>query len=363
MKEIKTKKGIDSVVRIPGSKSLTHRALIASGLARGESLLKDILLSEDTLYTADALKALGVGISIEGENTIVTGTGGNFLPASVKKEIYLGNSGTSYRLLLSIVALARGEFILTGSRRMYERPIGNLVKALNKLGVVVSFLDRNGFPPVSIMAKGIQGGKVKISGEISSQFISSLLLSAPYADSDIEIEVIGEMVSAPYVELTLEVMKRFGVSYTRDGYGYFKVPAGQGYEPCHFPVEGDFSSASYFWAAAAITGERITTENLRPLTTKQGDLGLLKILEKMGCQISREHDRVVVKGGALSGIDVDMSNLPDMVPTVAAIALFARGRTTIRNVPHLRHKESDRLHAVALEWKRLGDMWKSWMTD
>jgi 3-phosphoshikimate 1-carboxyvinyltransferase len=354
MKEIRPKSSIDAAVVIPGSKSVTHRALITAGLAQGESLLKEFLTCEDTLYTANALRELGVQISIEGANATVSGLGGEFSDAPAKKEIYVGNSGTSYRLLLSIVALARGEYTLTGTPRMHTRPVGDLVKALNSLGVEASCIERDDFPPVSVNAKGIPGGSVKIPGGQSSQFVSSLLLAGPYAGSDVEIEVTGRLVSRPYVDVTLDVMKSFGIPVSRDGYRCFRIKAGQRYYPSLFKIDGDVSSASYFWGAAAVTGGTVVTENIHPHNTRQGDIALLDIMEKMGCRIERETDRVIVHGGALSGIDVDMGSVPDMVPTLAAIALFAEGKTTIRNVPHLRHKESDRLGDTALELRRLG---------
>lgn len=354
MKEIKPRSTIDARVRIPGSKSITHRALIAAGLAKGESLLEEFLSCEDTLYTVDGLRQLGINISDFENKMKVLGTGGQFRPETGIKDIYLGNAGTSYRLLLSVVALARGEYMLTGTSRMQERPVGELVAALIKLGVAASYMGRDRFPPVKIKAKGIKGGKVEIEGNISSQYVSSLLLAGPYAEKDIEIEITGRLVSRPYVDITLDVMKMFGIQVRREKYNYFKIPSGQRYKSRRFIIEGDVSSASYFWAAAAVTGGTVATENIYPHMTRQGDIGLLSILEEMGCRVERKTDQVVVHGGVLSGIEADMSTMPDMVPTLAAIALFAHGPTTIRNVPHLRHKESDRLKSIAIEWNRLG---------
>ena len=339
---------------MPGSKSITHRAFIAAGLAKGKSLLKGFLASEDTFYTVNALRELGVQISIEGADTIVSGSEGKFLPAAGRKEIFLGNSGTSYRLLLSAVALAKGEYILRGTPRMHERPIGDLVKALNQVGVEASCIEQNGYPPVLIQAKGIPGGKVNIPGNCSSQFVSSLLLSAPYAQDMIEIEVKGGLVSEPYVDITIDVMEEFGAHIDCDGHRYFKVSPGYGYIPCQFSIEGDVSAASYFWAAAAVTGGIVTTKNIRPYTTLQGDIGFLQILKEMGCQVKREIDQVTVYGGSLSGVEADMGHMPDMVPTLASIALFASGKTYIRNVPHLHYKESDRINSIALEWGKIG---------
>lgn len=354
MIEIKPRSDIDAKVRITGSKSVTHRALITASLAEGESLLEDFLCCEDTLYTVSGLKDMGAGISVEGDRVIVSGTGGDLIPPTERKEIFLGNSGTSYRLLLSIAALGQGEYLLTGSPRMLKRPIGDLARALNQLGVATSYVEKDGYPPVSIKAEGIRGGRVEIPGDISSQYLSSLLLSGPYARKDVEIEVIGSLVSRPYIDLTLDVMESFGIRVDRDGYRCFRVQAGKKYSPSRFSIDGDVSAASYFWGAAAVTGGRIITENIHPHTTRQGDIGLLDIMEEMGCQIRREADRVIVQGGDLSGVEVDMGAMPDMVPTLAAIALFAEGMTVIRNVSHLRHKESDRLGDTALEWSKLG---------
>jgi 3-phosphoshikimate 1-carboxyvinyltransferase len=356
MKEIQTRSNVNATVKIPGSKSVTHRALIAAGLAKGESRLEAFLNCEDTLHTVNGLKNMGVKISIEEDHVVVSGNGGNFYPFLQTKEIFLGNSGTSYRLLLSVAALGQGEYVLNGTSRMHERPIGDLIKALNDLGVTIFYMEKDGYPPVSVRAKGIHGGCVRIPGTISSQYISSLLLAGPYAKTDLEIEVIGDLVSQPYVDITLDVMNRFGVQVERDGYTHFKVQAGSRYQPCRFVIDGDISSASYFWGAAAVTGGTVITENIHPHHTRQGDIGLLDILEKMGCHVKKETDHVVVKGGELTSVDVDMSTMPDMVPTLAAIALFAKGKTFIRNVAHLRHKESDRLKDTAFEWIGLGGL-------
>jgi len=345
---------IKAIVGIPGSKSITHRALIVAALAKGESILKKALICDDTLFTIAALKQLGASISISDVRVGVTGTGGVFGRIPDRKEIYLGDSGTSYRLLLSTAALAKGEFCLKGSSRMDKRPIAGLVEALKHLGVNAAYSKRNGFPPVCVKADGMAGGRVSMAGDISSQYISSILLASPYAQKDVEISVGGKLASKPYVDLTLEVMERFGVKIIRDGYRHFKTPCGQRYQSRQFVVEGDLSSASYFWAAAAVTGGTVTTHNIRPIATRQGDIGLLEILQKMGCHIEKENDRVTVHGKELSGIEVDMSAMPDMVPTLAAVALFAKGRTVIRNVAHLVYKESNRLKAVATEWRRLG---------
>jgi len=338
-------------VTIPGSKSITHRALIAGGLAEGATILRNDLQCEDTLHTARALRAIGVGMKRDGDHLIMQGLGEKGPLQPWEKAIYLGNSGTSFRLLLPVLALAKGSFLVTGTPRMRKRPMGPLVDALSRLGVTIG--SDNGLPPVRISSNGIEGGSVMLPGEASSQFLSALLLSGPYAQKDVDITVSGDLVSKPYVDVTVDVMAAFGVRVERDGYSRFTVSAGRKYQPRDYQVLGDVSSASYFWAGGAIAGKTVTTQNIHP-QGRQGDIRLLKVLEEMGCGVDRQSDRVTVSGGPLKGVDVDMGAMPDMVPTLAAVALFARGKTTIRNVGHLRFKESDRLSAVAREWGKLG---------
>ena len=354
MREIKPHSRLRGTVRMPGSKSITHRALLSAALARGESTLHGCLDCEDTRLTAAALTQLGATVRRRGQRTLVLGIPGTAPPFPGRRELYLANSGTSFRLLLSFAALQRGAFLLTGSPRMRERPIGPLVQALADLGVEVSCVEKQGLPPVVVEARGIAGGTVGLEGKESSQFVSSLLLSAPYAQKDVVIEVEGDLVSKPYVDITLEVMEKFGVRVDRSGYRTFRVASGQEYTPQEMDIQGDVSSASYFWAAAAVTGGEVTTENIHPSGTPQGDIRFLDLLERMGCRVERGADRVRVCGGRLRGVEVDMSAMPDMVPSLAAVALFCRGRTAIRKVGHLRFKECDRLHAIALQWRRLG---------
>jgi 3-phosphoshikimate 1-carboxyvinyltransferase len=354
MIEISPRSNIDSEVRIPSSKSISHRALICASLARGKSQINSFLTCEDTLYTTRALRSMGLEIDFEGENVSVLGRGGIFSPFKGKKEIFLGNSGTSYRLLLSVAALGRGEYVFTGSSRMRSRPVRDLVRALNDLGVEASCIEREGYPPVLIKASGIRGGGVKIPGNISSQYVSSLLMSCPYAKNDVEIEVMGSMVSGPYLDLTIGVMSAFGIEVEHRDHSYYRISAGKRYQPRGYIIDGDVSSASYFWGAAAVTGGRIITDNIHPYDNMQGDIAFLDVLEEMGCIIQKEMGKVIVQGGKLVGIDIDMGSMPDMVPTLAGIGLFAKGKTTIRNVPHLRHKESDRISDTALELKKVG---------
>lgn len=353
MKEIRTRSEIDATVQLPGSKSMTHRALIASSLSEGKSVLTGVLTCEDTDYTRRSLLEMGVPIEEKEGALEVEGTGGTF-PAAGPAVLFLGNSGTSMRLLLGTAALSGNEYVLDGSPRMRQRPIGELVSALNKIGAKIDCLGAEGFPPLLIKGKRPLGGKVRLSGGVSSQYLSSLLLIGPCLQSGLEIEVRGDLVSSAYVDLTIQVVEAFGAHVSRQGYKRFYVRPGQAYRARRYAIEADASNASYFWAASAVTGGRVATENIDPFATRQGDIRFLNLLEQMGCAVKREAGRVAVEGGPLRGVDADMSAMPDLVPTLAAAALFAEGKTVIRNVPHLRHKESDRLKCIGLEWSKLG---------
>ena len=344
------KEGIKLNITIPGSKSLTHRALITAALADGKSLLKNILIAEDTLLTASALKKMGVKIEIENTNAKVLGTGGQLTAPA--EPIYLGNSGTSMRLLTGICALGKGRFVLTGNERMKQRPIEPLLDALRKWTVKAYSEKNNGCPPVIIEANGLKGGETEIDPSLSSQFLSALLLAAPYAEAEAVIKIKGRLASRPYVDLTLQVMAAFGVEVENQDYHVFKVKK-RHYKAREYTIEGDCSTASYFWAAAAILKGEIT---VRPIFihSRQADLGFVKILEKMGCKSEIKDDGIKIIGGELKGIEVDMNQMPDVVPTLAIVAAFAKGKTIITNVGHLRHKECDRLHALATELKKMG---------
>jgi 3-phosphoshikimate 1-carboxyvinyltransferase len=257
------------------------------------------------------------------------------------------------RLLISTACLGQGEYILTGTPRMQERPVQPLVTALDRIGVQIECLRDNGCPPVSIRGGGIRGGSTTIDCSLSSQFLSSLLLAAPCLDDGLDIQVVGQTVSKPYIDMTVDILGRFGIRVNRDGYQCFRVPGGQRFQPGHYAVEPDISNASYFWAIGAVSGRRITVEGIQP-GSLQGDLGIVTLFQQMGCQVTHSEDRLSVQGGDLCGIDADMGDLPDMVPTLAVVAAFARGTTTIRNVAHLKAKECDRLAAVMNELGRMG---------
>jgi 3-phosphoshikimate 1-carboxyvinyltransferase len=349
MKRIRTLENLDAAVRIPGSKSITHRYLIMAALAEGRSHLRNTLWCDDTRYTAKALEILGAQIIHSPEAAEVTGTGGKLDHPS--KPIFLDNAGTSMRLLTAVACLARGDCILIGSDRMHRRPIGELLAGLRPLGGVVESLKENGYPPLRIHGNGLKGGRTVVDASRSSQFVSAILLAAPYASNPVEIGVQG-LVSRPYVDVTLDGMSRFGAVAGWLDEETLRVEAPGQYRPGNYDVEGDCSSASYFWAAAAITGGKITTLNI-VRNSHQGDLAFLELLSQMGCRVEWNDHAVTVLGGRLRGIEVDMRDMPDMVPTLAVTAAFAEGTTVIGNVGHLRIKESDRLLAVAEGLQRL----------
>jgi 3-phosphoshikimate 1-carboxyvinyltransferase len=351
LKIINCKERIEATLTLPGSKSLTHRALIAAALAAGDSRLTNALKAEDTELTAGGLARLGAGIDWQGSTVRVRGTGGRLAP--VAEPLYLGNSGTSMRFLTALTALGQGKYVLTGSPRLCQRPMGDLLAALAQLGVAAVSENADDCPPILVTAGGLAGGRARLSGAVSSQFLSALLFLAPRAPREVEIEVTGELVSRPYVDLTLEVLGDFAISYYREGYRYFRLPGGQCYQPCDYEIEADASSASYFWAAAALTGGRATIANLWP-NSFQGDLGFLQVLSRLGCRVSASPGGLTVEGAPLKGIRADMANMPDLVPTLAVLAAFAQGETVITGVPHLRHKESDRLAALAAELRKMG---------
>lgn len=352
MKEISPLSNVDATVSVPGSKSITQRALIAAALADGESRLCGPLASEDTDYTAKALRSMGINIHEADDVWTIGGRGGSIEePAG---DIFLGNNGTATRFLTSVAALGQGCFRITGDKRMEERPISPLMSALAGWGVDIESINGTGCPPLKIEAKGIMGGETLLPEGKSSQYLSSLLLVAPYAAKKAELSVAGEVLSKPYVTMTLEVMRAFGIdAQSTEDLSRFSIPQGK-YAGREYQVEGDASGASYFWAAAAITGGRVTVANV-PELSLQGDAAFVDILEKMGCRVQKNNQGVTVWGPqVLQGVEVDMGNCPDIVPTLAVVAAQARSRTVIRNVAHLRIKECDRLHVMAKELSKLG---------
>ncbi len=347
-----TRKQLSAKVSVPGSKSLTQRAMVAAALCEGTSTIASPLISEDTTLLRNALCATGAVFEESKDGWRVRGTGGRLKPGPM--ELYLGNNGTGIRFMTSVAALGRGRYVLTGTRRMEERPIEPLLHALRSWGVEARCVKDTGCPPVELNTNGLSGGRARLSARISSQFLSSLLLAAPCAASRAEILLEGEPVSRPYVALTLAVMRDFGVDVLVKN-GCYSIP-NKGYSPATYNVEGDASGASYFWAAAAVTGGRVLVSNIPPRPL-QGDAAFPDILAEMGCGVERTREGTAVTGPGdkgLNSLEISMASWPDVVPTLAVVAAFARGKTIIRDVAHLRVKETDRLKAVASELTRMG---------
>jgi len=351
--EIRTIEKLDAVVGVPGSKSYTQRALAISALAEGRTFLRNPLFSEDTRRMMEALRLFGAEIVSSGEDVIVTGTAGKI--ARPAGGIYLGNNGTAMRFLAGMASIGQGDFLLTGDRRLCERPMKPLLDALRRLGAESTCREKDGCPPVVIHAKGISGGQVVFDAVESSQYISSVLISAPYASGDVEIGIGGAAVSRPYIEMTVDVMGAFGVPVEKDGGHGFRVRGRSRYRGGRFIVEADASSASYFFLAAALCGGRVRVTHMPPRTL-QGDIGFVRILEDLGCSVSTGDFWMEVIGEKLrSGVCAfDMGDMPDMVPTLAVLSAVRPGRTVIRNVAHLRHKESNRLEALVRELTKVG---------
>lgn len=346
---------IDGEVNLPGSKSLSNRALLLAALAKGTTKITNLLESDDTRHMLNALKQLGVKYTLSKNKTecTISGNAGAIHSANLQ-ELFLGNAGTAMRPLCAALCLGKGSYLLTGEPRMKERPIGHLVDALRQAGAKITYKENEGYPPLLIEADGLSGGDVKIDGAISSQFLTALLLAAPMAKEDMTISIIGELVSKPYIDITLHIMKAFGVDVVNDNYQTFTIKGGQTYKAVEtFMVEGDASSASYFLAAAAIKGGRVKVTGIGKKSI-QGDILFVDVLEKMGAVVEWGDDFVSVSKGELHAIDMDFNHIPDAAMTIATTALFAEGTTTLRNIYNWRVKETDRLFAMATELRKVG---------
>ena len=345
---------VNGTVTLPGSKSLSNRILLLAALAKGTTVVENLLDSDDIRHMLGALKHLGVQVSLNDDKTVATvqGVGGQFLTPS--EPLFLGNAGTAYRPLTAVLAAVKGDYELIGEPRMEERPIGHLVDALQALGGDVSYLKNKDYPPLKIVGGQINGGDVEIDGSISSQFLTALLMAAPLFNGDTNITIKGTLVSKPYIDITLDVMARFGISVTHDNYKTFTVKGAQQYQAVErIMVEGDASSASYFVAAAAIAGGEIEIKGVGAKSV-QGDIGFAKVMEQVGAKIDWYDERLVVRKGQLKGVDIDANAIPDAAMTLATVALFADGPTAIRNIYNWRVKETDRLHAMATELRKVG---------
>ena len=344
-------------VRLPGSKSISNRVLLLAALAKGTTIVRALLDSDDTRVMLDALRMLGVGVArvSDSDDYEITGVGGAF---PVKQaELFLGNAGTAFRSLTAACALSGGEYVLKGVARMHERPIGDLVDALRKLGARIDYLGEEGFPPLKIHPAEIAGDTTEVRGNVSSQFLTGLLMALPLRQRNTTIEVVGELISKPYIGITLAMLRRFGVDIARNGWQGFGVPASARYRsPGEIWVEGDASSASYFLAAGAIGGGPVRVQGVGR-DSVQGDVRFADALAQMGAQIDMGPNWIEAsapRNGRLKAIDLDCNAIPDAAMTLAVAALFADGVTTLRNIASWRVKETDRIAAMATELRKVG---------
>ncbi|MGL4474278.1 MAG: 3-phosphoshikimate 1-carboxyvinyltransferase [Shewanella sp.] len=346
---------ITGEINIPGSKSISNRALLLATLASGTTRLTNLLDSDDIRHMQNALRQLGVPFTLSNNNTVceIKGLGGS-INSQQAQELFLGNAGTAMRPLCAALTLGAGQFTLVGEPRMEERPIGDLVDALRALGADIEYLKRPGYPPLKITATGLNGGNVAIDGSLSSQYLTALLMVAPLAKETVIINIVGDLVSKPYIDITLDLMKKFGVTVTNDNYQRFTVLTGQTYvSPGQVLVEGDASSASYFLAAGAIAGREVKVTGVGRLSI-QGDIKFADALAAMGADIEWGDDFIIAKRSNLHAIDMDMNHIPDAAMTIATTALFAKGTTCLRNIYNWRIKETDRLAAMACELRKVG---------
>jgi len=346
---------IEGEINLLGSKSLSNRALLLASLAKGRTKITNLLESDDTKYMLDALKKLGISYTLSADKTqcVVTGNSGAF-NNSKTIELFLGNAGTAMRPLCAALCLGKGSYVLTGEPRMKERPIGHLVDALRQAGANIRYLEDENYPPFFIDANGLDGGEVEIDGAISSQFLTALLMAAPLAKNGMSITIMGELVSKPYIDITLDMMQKFGVEVHNDEYKVFHIKAGQTYKSIDtYMIEGDASSASYFLAAAAIKGGTVKVTGIGK-NSIQGDIQFVDVLEKMGAKVEWGDDYVSITRDTLRAIDMDFNHIPDAAMTIATMALFVEKTTVLRNIYNWRVKETDRLYAMATELRKVG---------
>ncbi|ECC3877553.1 3-phosphoshikimate 1-carboxyvinyltransferase [Salmonella enterica subsp. indica] len=345
---------VDGAINLPGSKSVSNRALLLAALACGKTVLTNLLDSDDVRHMLNALSSLGINYTLSADRTRcdIMGNGGA-LRAPGALELFLGNAGTAMRPLAAALCLGQNEIVLTGEPRMKERPIGHLVDSLRQGGANIDYLEQENYPPLRLRG-GFTGGDIEVDGSVSSQFLTALLMTAPLAPEDTIIRVKGELVSKPYIDITLNLMKTFGVEIANHHYQQFVVKGGQQYHsPGRYLVEGDASSASYFLAAGAIKGGTVKVTGIGR-NSMQGDIRFADVLEKMGATITWGDDFIACTRGELHAIDMDMNHIPDAAMTIATTALFAKGTMTLRNIYNWRVKETDRLFAMATELRKVG---------
>ena len=349
---IPTTKPFDATVEVPGSKSLTNRALMIAAMAHGTTTLRRPLESDDTRYMRIACEKLGARFQDRLDSIVISGTGHDLQP--IDEPLYIENAGTAARFLTSVLTTGKGPYQLIGNDRMHQRPIGDLVEALHNFGAKLDHITTEGFLPIRIHGGFKEGGRLQIRCEKSSQYLSGLLLMAPLLNGSTTITIQGSLVSRSYIEMTIQVMAAFGVHVEWQDSNRLSISASQSYQACTFSVEPDASSASYFFAAAAITRGRVRVPGLKRDST-QGDLGLVHALEKMGCNVVFHNDAVEVLGtDRLLAVDIDMNTMSDVAPTLAAVACFASGTTRIYNAANMRIKECDRIAAMAAELRKKG---------
>jgi 3-phosphoshikimate 1-carboxyvinyltransferase len=349
LRGIQPASSVDAEISVPPSKSYTNRALIVAALAEGTSSLLNPSIADDVEFLLTALEQYGIHITRLKNRFEVQGTNGKLNAPS--KEIYVGNAGTAMRFLTTFSCLAKGETILNGDENMQKRPINDLLDALRSTGIKCT--SNNGCPPIKIVGGGLRGGRIEVDASVSSQFVSSLLLSAPYARQPVLVQVKGKPSSLPYVDMSVHVMRSFGAEVNVIDELHYEVSNTAHYIGREFHIEADASAATYFLAAAAITKGRVLVKNL-PAESLQGDMKFIDVLSEMGCKVVKEENGITLEGVTLKGIDVDMNSIPDCVPTLAVVAAFADGPTTITNVHHLQYKETDRLKALTNELIKIG---------
>jgi 3-phosphoshikimate 1-carboxyvinyltransferase len=344
---------ISGSVVLPGSKSLSNRILLLSMLSEGKTEIQNLLDSDDVRRMVEALETLGIQLEENRAENLITVSGTSGIIPVKEATLMLGNAGTAIRPLTAAMTLGHGRFVLDGVQRMRERPIIDLVNGLSQLGANLRCINGTDCPPVEVIADGLPGGITRLSGAISSQYLTAILLAAPYADKEVQIEITDKLVSVPYVEMTLRLMQSFGVSVNHENFRLFHIPRQTYRSPGNIFVEGDASSASYFLAGAAITKGTVTVKGCGT-DSLQGDARFAEVLEKMGAKVEWEPQQVKLTGNSLNGIDVDMNQMPDAAMTLAVAALFASGPTAIRNIYNWRVKETERLQAVSTELRKLG---------
>jgi 3-phosphoshikimate 1-carboxyvinyltransferase len=350
MKIVNKIRNTDVVVDAPPSKAHTLRALIISSLSAAETTIYNPLLGQDQRNIIECLKRLGVKIKEGDDKLIVEGARGKYTP--INNELNVGESGVGMNFLTSAACLSDKPVVITGTKRITERPIREVVNGLRQLGCKIEYLEKEGFPPIKVYGGGIKGGEAQIRGSKTSQYFSSIVISSPYAENKVTLKCVDEMTEKPYFDISLQMMAEFGVKAKNNDYKQIEIPSGK-YSAREITIEGDYSSASFFFLAAAICKAKVTVKGLRP-DTKQGDKAFLALIEKMGCRVSVTNDGICIHGRKLAAIEQDMSNLPDLVPPLAIAAAFAKGESRLTNIGHLRDKECDRLAVIASELGKMG---------